>query len=503
MVLRVGSAIMVTCLLCVTLQAATPVTPNASPEARALLNFLHATFGSKILSGQMYAPWGINEISTVYNLTNKYPAISGHDFINESQNHGEVTRAIQYWRDGGIITFMWHQGAPTVGEGYEASLGTQANFNNLFVNGTNENRELLSDFDRIANHLEKIKDANVPVIWRPYHECSGGWFWWDKSGGEGFKRLWRYMFTYFTETKGLNNLIWFLGYDGSPSRDYDPGKEYYDLVGGDTYGSGSPFANIFNSCRSLHGDEIPIALHECGTVPNPDQCRSQNAMWMWWMLWHTGHLSNHDQTALRNYYNHELVLTRDELPNIMSFLDDSSCTPSVVSSYFRINDGSWQESDSVTVERGSSLSLGPHPVTGGVWRWSGPGGFTASTREVHRTDIQLEHAGDYTIEFINAGGCTTRTSVTVIVVAPVGTVTAQLGENLQKVTLQSKLLTIQEVDMAIVQMYDLRGGRVMKWRISGSSQIPLSSLARSGNYILTVHLHDTPVLRRKICLNEK
>jgi len=48
--------------------AATPVTPNASPEARALLNYLYSVYGKKTLSGQMWAPWGIDEIKTVYEI---------------------------------------------------------------------------------------------------------------------------------------------------------------------------------------------------------------------------------------------------------------------------------------------------------------------------------------------------------------------------------------------------------------------------------------------------
>ena len=63
--------------------AATPVTPNASPEARALLNFIHDTYGKKTLSGQMWAPWGIDEIKTVERITGKLPAIRGQDYTHE------------------------------------------------------------------------------------------------------------------------------------------------------------------------------------------------------------------------------------------------------------------------------------------------------------------------------------------------------------------------------------------------------------------------------------
>ena len=94
--------------------AATPVTPNASPEARALLNFIYDTYGKRTLSGQMWAPWGIDEIETVQRITGKLPAIRGQDYIHERANQRENQLAIQWWRAGGIPTIMWHWGAPTI-----------------------------------------------------------------------------------------------------------------------------------------------------------------------------------------------------------------------------------------------------------------------------------------------------------------------------------------------------------------------------------------------------
>ena len=79
-------------------RGATPVTPNASPEARALLNFIYAMYGKKTLSGQMYAPWGIDEIQTIHEITGKYPAIRGEDYINERANKRENQLAIEWWK---------------------------------------------------------------------------------------------------------------------------------------------------------------------------------------------------------------------------------------------------------------------------------------------------------------------------------------------------------------------------------------------------------------------
>jgi hypothetical protein len=176
-----------------------------------------------------------------------------------------------------------------------------------------------SDLERIADHLTELRDANVPVLWRPMHECDGDWFWYGKGGGERFVKLWQTMFDYFTKERKLNNLIWVLCHTGDPNAEWNPGKEYYDLGGGDTYGRGIQ-ANIFNTVKSIHGDKLPIVYHECGTLPDPDECFENDITWSWWMLWHTSHVSRHNKEELIRIYYHYLVLTRDEFQNIMDYL---------------------------------------------------------------------------------------------------------------------------------------------------------------------------------------
>ena len=93
------------------------MTPNASPEAKALLRYLYDVKGKVVLAGQH----GINETEYIHELTGKYPAIKGYDLIHEERNRREILSAIDWWKRGGIPTVMWHWGAPSMGPGYENS----------------------------------------------------------------------------------------------------------------------------------------------------------------------------------------------------------------------------------------------------------------------------------------------------------------------------------------------------------------------------------------------
>ena len=78
--------------------------------------------------------------------------------------------------------------------------------------------------------------AGGVVLWRPFHEMNGGWFWWGAKEPEQFIRVWRHMFDYFTKTKGLDNLLWVYSPNhGNKTADYYAGDQYVDIVGLDAY----------------------------------------------------------------------------------------------------------------------------------------------------------------------------------------------------------------------------------------------------------------------------
>jgi len=95
------------------------------------------------------------------------------------------------------------------------------------------------------------------VLWRPFHEMNGGWFWWGAKKPAVFIQLWRQMFDYFTIQKKLNNLLWvYAANTGGRTADYYPGDGYVDLVGVDAY-------TDFVEAQHIQG--VPELLH----LPKP------------------------------------------------------------------------------------------------------------------------------------------------------------------------------------------------------------------------------------------
>lgn len=216
---------------------------------------------------------------------------------------------------------MWHWGAPGKGPGYENSK-KGIDIDRCFEEGTVEYEAMWDDLKRIADWLTVLRDAHVPVLWRPMHECDGNWFWYGKGTGEQFTRLWRTMFDYFAKERQLNNLIWVLCHSGQPAAEFDPGEAYYDLAGTDSYSQEPVRKDMYERVKQIHGAERPIPYHECGTIPDPDLCAAQGVNWSWWMLWSREYVTGYDKEMLKKVYSHDNVLTLDELPPIMDYLPD-------------------------------------------------------------------------------------------------------------------------------------------------------------------------------------
>jgi hypothetical protein len=92
-----------------------------------------------------------------------------------------------------------------------------------------------------------------------------------------------------------------------------------------------------------------------------------------------------------------------------------TCTPTSITPYVQINAGTWQQTTTASLTAGGSLKFGPQPTSGGSWAWSGPNGFSATSREVLISNIQGTQAGNYVTTYTNGGGCKSSATFAVTV----------------------------------------------------------------------------------------
>lgn len=289
--------------------------PNADETTQRVYQYICENFGRKMLSCQQESTWMGSpdyEMDIILEKTGKLPAMRGLDYMNNDFK-GVNERAIKWWDEGGLVTICWHTGV--VSSGYNESLGDNPDFEKMLTEGTEEYKQLMESWDKAASALTELRDAGVPVLWRPFHEFDGAWFWWGKGGSEQFIKLWRMMYDKFTYEYGLNNLIWVLGYSGEVKGGWYPGDEYCDVIGSDTYDN-STNSRAWKKLINIPSHKKPIAFHECGNVPVPSRFENDECIWSWFMIWHTDFVVNHDSDILKEVYNSELVITKDELPEL-------------------------------------------------------------------------------------------------------------------------------------------------------------------------------------------
>jgi mannan endo-1,4-beta-mannosidase len=278
-------------------------TPGASPEAEALYQFLLGVSGKHTLSGQHCVPLvGDTRLPALEKGFGHYPAVFSQDFgfsepgtwdgINYRQRI--VDDAIRRHSEGFIINLMWHAVRPTEDEPVEFTKSiqgklTDAEWRELLTPGTRLHERWQSQVDVIAFFLRQLRDARVPVLWRPYHEMNGRWFWWGgRPGPEDFTKLYRMLHDRLVNFHGLKNLIWVYGPNEvrenvAAYADFFPGHDVVDALATDVY-SGGFAPHDYDTLLALAAGK-PIGLGEVGPIPTVETLKSQ-PRWAWFVAWH-------------------------------------------------------------------------------------------------------------------------------------------------------------------------------------------------------------------------
>lgn len=237
-----------------------PIDKNATKETVALFHNLMKLSENHTLFGHQHATeygrgWsGDEDRSDVKSVVGSHPAVIGVDIMGFS---GRSAEAIQKAKDdlrknvvdtynrGGVTTVAWHFSNPVSGGGFYWRDSVSLPAVKYIIPGGeahNKYKEILDGVGEWANSLVGTDGNLVPLIFRPYHEFDGDWFWWGKSHctREEFISLWKFTVSYLRDTLKVHNFLYAFTPDNRFNNEEQfleryPGDQWVDMVGMDNY----------------------------------------------------------------------------------------------------------------------------------------------------------------------------------------------------------------------------------------------------------------------------
>ena len=244
--------------------SAQPADKNATKETKQLLINLHKQFGKSIMFGhQDDLAYGVHwkyeaGKSDVKEAAGNYPAVYGWDFSGIESNGGLLNidgvpfdKMRQYIKDGykrgGVITMSWHLNNPLTGKSaWDTSHGGVA----AALPGGVANKTYTGWLDKVAEYALSLKGDRgelIPILFRPFHELSGNWFWWTQNtcSSEQFIQLWKYTINYLRDVKQVHNMLYVYNTAGDVKTKAEyleryPGDDFADIMSFDAYQYNDP-----------------------------------------------------------------------------------------------------------------------------------------------------------------------------------------------------------------------------------------------------------------------
>ena len=318
---------------------AVPCNLAAQSGVRNVMEYLAELSGKGIVTGQHTQTREQRELIYIEKVTGKKPALCGFELLSYSQNihcelwdtecqkevdenRGTLENAMEWAKLGGLLTMTWHWFSPMYGMGksfftenttFDAALALKE--------GTLEHKALVSDMDKMAKELLIFCEKGVPILFRPFHEAEGKWFWWGAKGGQVARDLYCMLYNRFTTVYELNNLIWV--WNSPVPKDY-PGDNVVDVLTRDLYPPAHTHTDLAKEYQELHcvlecGQEKLMAVGEIGTLPSIVALSQSRIPWSWYMTWSNdfgGSDKFTSEEALREFYDCEYAVTLDKLPRL-------------------------------------------------------------------------------------------------------------------------------------------------------------------------------------------
>lgn len=322
------------------------VSPSISRQTIALMDYLSAAYGKRVLTAQNVSVGTNAEIDAIFKETGRYPAIRVGEMAllmkdgeyNSEKTQKDIELALEWSGKGGIVAYTWHWYSPNSKRGMDPSdfsmekvfeglnISDVALFGEAEIKAMTEQNfiepelvTMLEDLDMLAAELKRFDDKNIPIIFEPIPDGDTGLYWWGNDPDD-YKKLWTLIFSRLCVHHDLKNLIWV--WNGS-NVDFYPGNTMVDIIGQSFYeNSDSPFAGRFSAVANLNTARKIQAVTACDTLPDVDGMFRDNAVWLWTAIDSGEYIVNKNgrlietytkRTALNRVYNHEMCVTRDEL----------------------------------------------------------------------------------------------------------------------------------------------------------------------------------------------
>ncbi|MGO4111023.1 glycosyl hydrolase [Paenibacillus sp. YAF4_2] len=317
------------------IEAMAPCNTNAINEVKAVLEYLRGIAGKAIITGQHTQTNLQKELQYIEKITGKLPALCGFELLSYSpainyensseeclleidENRNTLDRAWEWAERKGLITFTWHWFSPfgSWDKGFYSN-NTTFDASKAVIEGTEEYKALISDMDHMADILKPFCEKRIPILWRPFHEAEGEWFWWGHKGPEVAKQLYRMMYDRYTRVHALNNLIWVWN---SPLAEGYAGDDVTDVISRDLYPPKHTHTDLrpeYEELIRITSEPKLVALGEIGVLPSINQLSLTRIPWVWYMTWSNDFGSTAEWTSeeeLLQAYHHEYAVTLDKLP---------------------------------------------------------------------------------------------------------------------------------------------------------------------------------------------
>ncbi len=215
----------------------------------------HILFGHQHATEYGHGWYGDKDRSDVKSVTGSHPAVIGIDLMGLSgQPDSLIDKTIKDLQQnvsatydrGGVTTLAWHFSNPASGGGFYWKDSISKPAVQLIIPGGSyhENyKQILRKIAVFANGSRGADGKLVPMIFRPFHEFDGNWFWWGKAHctKDEFISLWRFTVSYLRDSLHVHNFIYAFSPDNlfnseETYLDRYPGDEWVDMLGTDNYG---------------------------------------------------------------------------------------------------------------------------------------------------------------------------------------------------------------------------------------------------------------------------